>query len=238
MRPFVLAPHTKNVPASSQNARVRDAIASAGSGASAADRDTTASAGRPYGRSPRSSGRSRMKISTTTNTIAAAPATSSAAARHPCDSTSCASEGRKISCPVALAADNIPRTRPRRSSNQRLAMMAASTIDVTPVPVPTSTPQSSVSCHCDCICVVNATDAESRATAARITRRTPQRSITDAANGPMMPKSAMLIATAEEMTARLQPNSRSSATISTPGVARTPAVTRMTTNVTTATTQA
>ena len=62
--------------------------------------------------------------------------------------------------------------------------------------------------------------------------------MTDAANGPMRPKSAMLIATAAEITARLQPNSVSSGTISTPGVARTPAVTSSTTNVTAATTQA
>jgi hypothetical protein len=117
-------------------------------------------------------------------------------------------------------------------------MMAASTIDVTPVPVPTSTPHSSVSCHCECIRVVSATEAASSATAPRMTRRTPHRSMTDAANGPMSPKSAMLIATAEEMTARLQPNSPSSDTMSTPGVARTPAVTSRMTNVTPATTQA
>ena len=54
----------------------------------------------------------------------------------------------------------------------------------------------------------------------------------------MSPKSAMLIATAPEITARFQPNSASSGTINTPGVARIPAVTRRTTNVTTATTQA
>ncbi len=117
-------------------------------------------------------------------------------------------------------------------------MNAASTMEVTPVPLPTSTPQNRMSCHCDCICVVNATDTESKATAPRITRRTPHWSITDAANGPMSPKSAMLMATAVEMTARLQPNSRSSDSISTPGVARMPAVTSRITNVTTATTQA
>jgi hypothetical protein len=171
-------------------------------------------------------------------TTAAAPETSSAAERHPFDSTRAASDGRKINCPVALAADRMPRTRPRRSSNQRLAMMAANTIEVTPVPVPTSTPHNSVSCHCARICVVNATDAHSSARAARITRRTPSRSITDAANGPIRPKRAMLIATAEEIAARLHPNSRSSESISTPGVARTPAVTSRITNVTNATIQA
>ena len=48
----------------------------------------------------------------------------------------------------------------------------------------------------------------------------------------------MLIATAAEITVRLQPNSCSRETISTPGVARMPAVTRRTTKVTSATTHA
>jgi hypothetical protein len=97
-------------------------------------------------------------------------------------------------------------------------MIAASTIDVTPVPVPTSTPHSSVSCHCACIWVVSATDAD-QATAARITPAKPQRSITDAANGPMQAEERDVDGERREMTARLQPNSRSSETISTPGVA-------------------
>jgi hypothetical protein len=46
----------------------------------------------------------------------------------------------------------------------------------------------------------------------------------------------MLMATAAEIVARLQPNSASSGTISTPGVARIPAVTTTTRNVTAATT--
>ena len=68
-------------------------------------------------------------------------------ARQPRCSTRLASSGRNTSWPVALAADSAPSTRPRRSSNQRVATIAASTIEVTPVPVPTSTPHSSVSCH-------------------------------------------------------------------------------------------
>jgi hypothetical protein len=48
----------------------------------------------------------------------------------------------------------------------------------------------------------------------------------------------MLIATAAEIEAFDQPNSPSSGTISTPGVARMPAVTRSTKKVTAATTQA
>ena len=47
-------------------------------------------------------------------------------------------------------------------------------------------------------------------------RRRPHRSIADAANGPMRPNNAMLIATAAEMAARLQPNSASSGTMRRP----------------------
>ena len=88
-----------------------------------------------------------MKISTTAKTTTAAPATRSAAARHPCRSTTPASNGRNTSCPVAFAAESAPSTMPRRASNHRVATTAASTIDVTPVPVPTHTPHNSVTCH-------------------------------------------------------------------------------------------
>ena len=139
---------------------------------------------------------------------------------------------------MAFAAESAPITSPRRWSNQRVATTAASTIEVPPVPVPTSTPHNSISCHWLCIRVERATDAASSARAASMTRRRPHRSITDAANGPISPKSAMLIATAAEITARFQPNSVSSGTIRMPGVARMPAVTSSTMKVTAATTQA
>ena len=103
------------------------------------------------------------------------------------------------------------------------------------MPVPTSTPQSSSSCHSVCIRVETATDAVSSASAASTTRRRPQRFITEAANGPISPNSAMLTAIATEMVARLQPNSLSSGTMNRPGVARTPAVMSSTTKVTAAT---
>jgi hypothetical protein len=134
-----------------------------------------------------------------------------------------------------LAADRAPRTSPRRASNQRVATIAASTIEVTPVPAPTQTPHSSINCHVDAILVVSATDTASSDSASSTMRRRPQRSIADAANGPINPKSAILIATAAEMTVRLHPNSLSSDTISTPGVARTAAVTSSTTKVAAAT---
>ena len=179
-----------------------------------------------------------MNTSTTAKTTTAAAVTASAAVRQPCASISRASIGRKINCPVAFAADSTPVTRPRRASNQRVATIAASTMDVTPVPVPTQTPQSSISCHWLRIVVVSATEIASKPTAARITRRMPKRSITDAANGPIRPKSAMLMATAPEIAARFHPNSDSSGTIRTPGTARIPAVTRRMKNVTIAMIQA
>ena len=62
--------------------------------------------------------------------------------------------------------------------------------------------------------------------------------MSDAANGPISPNRAMLMAMAPEMAARLQPNSPSSGTIRMPGVARTPAVISSTRKVTAATIQA
>ena len=232
MSPFVLAPHTKNVPARIQKARDRTAMRSAAKGERAIGAAVVASARWPYGRSPRSSGRSRRKISATPKTATAAPATTSAAARHPCRSTTPASSGRNTSWPVALAAESAPSTTPRRASNHRVATTAASTIDVTPVPVPTHTPHSSVICHWLCIRVVSATETASSASAATTRRRMPHRFMADAAKGPMRPNNAMLMATAAEIAARLQPNSDSSGTMRRPGVARMPAVMSRTRKVT------
>ena len=162
--------------------------------------------------------------STTRNTTPAVAATVYVTLRQPCAVTSRASTGRKTSCPVALAAESMPSTRPRRASNQRLTTIAASTMAVTPVPVPTSTPQKSVSCHCECMVEESATPAVSTARASSTMRRSPYRSINDAANGPISPNSAILIAMAPEIAARLQPNSRSKGTIRMAGVARMPAV--------------
>jgi hypothetical protein len=112
---LVLAPQMKNVPARIQNAGVRDATASAVSGGmDAAGAGGGAPAARPYGASPISSGRSRIKNHTNTKTTAAAAATISAADRQVDASTTAASMGRKSSCPVAFAADSMPITRLRR----------------------------------------------------------------------------------------------------------------------------
>ena len=115
-----------------------------------------------------------------------------------------------------------------------MATTAASTIEVTPVPAPTNTPHSSVICHWLRICVVSATDTASSASAIATRRRTPQRSMADAAKGPINPNRARLMATAPEIAVRLQPNSVSSGTISSPGVARMPAVISRVKKVTTA----
>jgi hypothetical protein len=69
-------------------------------------------------------------------------------------------------------------------------------------------------------------------------RRTPRRSISAAAKGPISPYSTRFTEMASEMVARDQPNSPSSGTISTPGVARMPADTSSTAKVTAATTHA
>jgi hypothetical protein len=119
-----------------------------------------------------------------------------------------------------------------------VATIAASTIAVTPVPAPTTMPQRRKNCHSADICVDTATAALISASAPSTTRRRPQRSITEAANGPINPNNAMLTAIDAEITARLHPNSCSSGTMNSPGVARTPAVISITTKVTRAMIQA
>ena len=82
-------------------------------------------------------------------------------------------------------------------------------------------------------------DAErNEASATSTVRRSPKRSMTAAANGPISRKRNMLIPIAKEIVARDQPNSLSSGTISTPGVARRPAATKQGQKRDAATTQA
>ena len=75
------------------------------------------------------------------------PATSSDADRQPYCSESQAISGRNTSWPAAPPAVSTPITRPRRRTNQRLAMVAAKTSAIDPVPSPISTPQVSTSCQ-------------------------------------------------------------------------------------------
>jgi len=65
-----------------------------------------------------------------------------------------------------------------------------------------------------------------------ITRRTPKRSMSAAENGAVKPKSRRPSEIASEIVPRDQPNSSWSGTISTPGVARKPAVVISVTKVT------
>src|SRR5256885_12604639 len=90
IKPLVLAPHTKKLPARIQNSRERAAQNRPPSG----ERATLGSAGdpggpprAPYGSRPTSEGRSLNHTSTTKNTAAAAPATMYVALRQPCPGT-------------------------------------------------------------------------------------------------------------------------------------------------------
>src|SRR5258708_7077561 len=163
MRPLVLAPQMKNDPASNQKLRFRAPIArppsAARTGFCSGGAGSSASVA-PYARSPTSAGRSRMNSATSGIPSSAAPATTSADARHPKFTASHASAGRKISCPVAPAAVKAPSTRPRRWTNQRFATMAASTVAIEPVPTPTTTPHSRSSCHGWCMKTVSPDPAD------------------------------------------------------------------------------
>ncbi|MGY3440198.1 hypothetical protein ACVW17_000199 [Bradyrhizobium sp. USDA 4473] len=53
----------------------------------------------------------------------------------------------KISVPVAVDAVKSPMTRPRLLVNQRLTMVAPSTLATAPEPMPDSSPQLRNNCH-------------------------------------------------------------------------------------------
>ena len=110
-----------------------------------------------------------------------------AAARHPASAAVLAMSGRKSSWPVALAAEKIPVTRPRWVWNQRFATIAPSTRAIAPVPMPMNTPQSTHSCHGSVMSVVRPLATPTTTSAAVTVRRTPQRSMTAAANGAVSP---------------------------------------------------
>ena len=110
-----------------------------------------------------------MKARATIDTV-------SAAERQPWAVTIQPSSGRNTSWPVALLAVSIPVTSPRRSTNQRLAITAASVTPIAPVARPLATPQSRSSCHGASICVVRVELIAIVARAITITRRMPKRS--------------------------------------------------------------
>ena len=136
---------------------------------------------------------------------------------------------------MAPAAVRTPITRPRRRTNQRLAMVAANTKAIEPVPRPISSPQVIINCQPWVITMVSPLPAATRIKARLVTKRIPNRSISAAANGAINPYSTRLRLTALEIRVRGQPNSCSKGTISTPGAARNPAAPSRATNATNAT---
>ena len=187
---------------------------------------------------PRSDGLSRISNPTSPIAHSATTATAHATDRQPSLVARCARNGRKINCPVALLAVSAPITSPRCLRNHDSVTVAPSTSDTIPLALPTSTPHSSIICHGALISVVSATHTASTSSAAQIVRRRPNLSVIAAANGPINPKSKILIAIDTLIVAADHPNSSSRGTMRMLGVARTPATTKSTTNVTAATTQA
>ena len=78
-----------------------------------------------------------------------------------------------MSWPVAFAAVRIPVARPRRATNQRLAITAARVTDTAPVAVPFTNPQSRMNCHWVLIASVSADPAATIETAIKTQRRSP-----------------------------------------------------------------
>ncbi len=141
------------------------------------------------------------------------------------------SSGKNTNCPVAELAVSKPIASPRRVSNQRLTMVAASVVAATPVPAPTIKPHVNTRCHGNCIRVLAAVPIDSSKSPDSTTGRMPKRCIAAAENGPIKPNKAILTEIANEITERLQPNSCSSGTIITAGVARMPAAVNNTRNI-------
>lgn len=111
----------------------------------------------------------------------------SEADRQPTCSASAATGGRRTSWPVAWPAVRTPITRPRRWTNQRVAMVAASTRAIEPVPAPMRTPQKTMSCQEAVISTLPAAPRATSSSAVVMTRRRPKRSISAAANGATSP---------------------------------------------------
>ena len=179
-----------------------------------------------------------MNTTTSGTTQSAAAATISDAHRQPCRVVTSATIGKKINCPVALAAVSTPVTRPRRASNHRVATVATNPIEIEPVPTPTSTPHNRTSCQLAVIVTLSAEPVAISSSAADSTGRIPKRSINAAANGAVRPNSVMLTAIASPTTPCDQPNSWCSGFIITPGTERKPAAPRIAMKLTAATTQA
>ena len=98
-----------------------------------------------------------------------------------------ASDGRNRSWPAAIAEVSRPITRPRRTTNQRDATMAAMTLVVKPMPsLDAETPWSRTS-RLRVISVVRETPVPIRMSATTMLRRSPKRSMIAAENGDISP---------------------------------------------------
>ncbi len=189
-RPAVVAPQIAKEPASSQNALLRVESRSTRSVRASALPSATGAGGgsvAPYGRRPRSAGRSRISRSTGTATAVAARDTTTTAVRQPWCSTSAASSGMKTRLPAAPPAVSTPVTRPCLAWNQRPETVVAKAPAIEPLPRPTSTPQQRISCQLCVIRMVRPAPTEIVSRALTTTSRTPKRSISAAANGAVSP---------------------------------------------------
>lgn len=89
--------------------------------------------------------------------------------------------------PAAPAAVSTPVTRPCRARNQRPVMVVANAPAIEPLPRPTNTPQHSTSCQGSRISMVRPEPTEMVSSAQTTISRTPNRSISAAANGAVRP---------------------------------------------------
>ena len=190
--PLVVKPQTKKVANRYQNTRVPAASRSV---VSVSVEEIAGCGGRPPapGRrrrsatSPIEDGRSGTSSQTSGSSAAVAIETAIATGFQPPCWASVASSGRKTSRPVAALADISPITSPRLVLNQRLTMVAPSTVATAPEPMPDSTPQVAIRCHGSVISRLSAVEPDIMTSAPSSVRRSPMRSISAAANGPARP---------------------------------------------------
>jgi acyl-CoA hydrolase len=114
-------------------------------------------------------------------------ATVSTTGRQPPASAMAASAGSSSSVPVAVLAVSRPITKPRLVTNQRLTMVAPSTMATQPEPRPDSTPQDSMNCQGSLMRLLAAVEADINSSAVTSVRLMPKLCIRAAANGPTRP---------------------------------------------------
>ena len=144
----------------------------------------------------------------------------------------------KINVPVEVEAANSPITSPRLVTNQRLTMVADSTLVMQPDPMPDTTPQVATSCQGWVMNRLARVDSAIMASAATTVARMPKRCMAAAAKGPVRPNRKMPVAAARLIWPRDQPKACSHGTISTPGVERSPAAASRATKMTATTARA